>query len=56
MTTPCWQALGSAYGDTLDGHVDLGAVQLTVGKTEAEGWHWTKRLYPAAVVDRTVRL
>lgn len=57
MTTPAWQAIGGAFGDTeCDGHVDLGAVQLTVGKTEAEGWSWQKRLYPAAAVDRTVRL
>ena len=57
MTTPAWQAIGGAFGDTAcDGHVDLGAVQLTIGKTESEGWSWRKRLYPAAVVDRTVKL
>jgi hypothetical protein len=57
MITPAWQAIGSDHGDrACDGHVDLGAVQLTIGKTEAEGWSWKKRLYPAAVADRTVRL
>lgn len=57
MTTPAWQAIGNVYGDTAcDGHVDVGAVQLRVGKTQAEGWSWQKRLYPAAAADRTVRL
>lgn len=55
MTTPAWQAAGNAHGDTAcDGHIDIGAVMLKVGKTEAEGWSWEKRLYPAAVVQRTV--
>ena len=56
MTTPAWQGLGGLYGSTMcDGHVDVGAVQLTVGKTEAEGWSWAKRLYPAAAADRSAR-
>lgn len=56
MTTPAWQAIGGSFGDlACDGHIDIGAVALDIGKTEAEGWHWKKRLYPAAAVDRTVR-
>ena len=56
MTTPAWEALGGYYGSTsCDGHVDVGAVQLTVGKTEAEGWSWQKRLYPAAAAERSVK-
>jgi hypothetical protein len=57
MTTPAWQAIGSMYGDTAcDGHVDVGAVQLVVGKSEKDGWTWQKRLYPAAAADRSVSL
>lgn len=52
MTTPAWSALGSAFGDSLDGHCDVGAVKITVkGKDD---WRWEKRLYKAAVVDRRV--
>jgi hypothetical protein len=57
MGLPAWQAIGNRYGDErCCGHVDLGAVKLTIGKTEKEGWKWEKRLYKAAVVDRTVNL
>lgn len=56
MTTPAWQAIGSRYGDErCDGHVDLGAVEITIGQTERQGWSWRKRLYPAGVVARSVR-
>ena len=55
VTGPCWQALGGRYGDErCDGHVDIGAYQVTVGATKEEGWSWAKRLYPAAVGRRTV--
>ena len=57
MTTPGWQAIGSDYGDReCDGLIDIGAVQLRIGKTEEEGWQWQKRLYPAAVAERAVSL
>lgn len=57
MTTPGWQAIGSDYGDrSCDGRIDVGAVQIIVGKTESEGWSWEKRLYPAAAADRAVSL
>lgn len=56
MTTPAWQALGGRYGDErCDGHCDIGAVQITIGGRECNGHAWSKRLYPAAVVNRTVR-
>jgi len=57
MGLPAWQAIGNRYGDErCDGHVDMGLVKLTVGKTERQGWSWQKYLYRAAVVDRTVKL
>ena len=51
LTTPCWQALGSRFGDEMcDGHIDCGAIQLTVG--EKGTWDLQKRLYPAGMVSR----
>jgi len=56
MGLPAWQAIGGRYGDErCDGSVDMGLVKLNIGKTEKDGWTWQKRLYRAAVVDRTVR-
>lgn len=56
MTLPAWQAVGSRYGsERCDGHCDIGAVELRVGKTQQEGWQWRKRLYQASVADRAVR-
>ena len=56
MTTPAWQGLGGYFGSTsCDGHVDVGACEIRVGKKEAEGWSWQKRLYPAAAADRSVK-
>jgi len=57
MGVPAWQAIGNRYGDErCDGHVDMGLVKLEIGNTEKEGWRWVKRLYRAAVVDRTVKI
>ena len=57
MTTPGWQAVGSDYGDrSCSGHIDVGSVEISVGKTEKEGWSWQKRLYPAAAADRTLKV
>jgi hypothetical protein len=57
LTLPCWQCLGgNRYGqERCDGHVDLGCVELRVGKTEADGWAYEQRLYQAAVADQSVR-
>jgi hypothetical protein len=52
-TLPCWQAIGSRYGDEeCDGHIDIGMCKLEIGSTEEEGASWSERLYPAGVVDR----
>lgn len=52
-TIPCWQALGSRHGDeACDGHVDIGACQLTIGAEEDDSWEFEKRLYLAGVVER----
>ena len=50
-TLPCWQAIGSRFGDEqCDGHVDLGMARLTVkGVNE---WQLDEILFPAGVVDR----
>jgi len=51
MTTPCWQGLGSRYGDeACAGNIDVGAVRLQVG--DRLNWSWQKRLYP---VNRSAR-
>ena len=53
MTLPCYQAIGSRFGDeACDGHIDIGCVRLTVKDTKEEGWLCEERLHPAAVVDR----
>jgi len=56
-TTPCWKAAGCRFGETqCDGIVDIGAMQVSIGATETEGWTWRKRLYPARVEVNTARL
>ncbi len=53
-TLPGWQAIGSKFGDEeCSGHIDIGLLGLEVGATKEVGWSWEKRLYQAAVVDRT---
>jgi len=55
MTTPCWKALGDAYGSReCDGHIDIGVVHITVGNKGE--WSWRKKLYPARMESRTVEL
>ena len=54
VTLPCWQALGSLYGDMCcDGHVDLGAFKVTIG--ERGDWSWEKKLYLPSLESRTVK-
>jgi len=54
--TPCWQAIGSRYGDEeCDGQIDLGCFKLTVGAKESDGWRLEHRVYPAGLVDRLER-
>ena len=56
MTLPCWLAVGSRYGDEqCDGSIDLGAVELTIGAQEQDGWQKQHRLYLPALVERTER-
>jgi len=53
MTTPCWQAIGSRFGDEeCEGHIDLGGTKLVIHGMEDEGWELKERLYLPAVVSR----
>jgi hypothetical protein len=53
MTLPCWQALGSLYGDTnCEGAIDVGMVKTVVGATEEDGARSFGRIYDAGMVDR----
>ena len=56
MTLPCWQGIGSAYGDLkCDGHMDVGMVILDIGATREAGWSHQRILYPASHASRTVQ-
>jgi hypothetical protein len=51
---PAWQALGGKYGEKeMDGHCDVGALRLTIGAKEEDGWERHYRLYLPALVERT---
>jgi hypothetical protein len=54
---PAWQGVGSGYGDRkCDGHIDIGAVQVTVGATKEEGWTWERKIHTARLESRTVEM
>jgi len=54
MTMPCYQAMGSKFGDMMcDGHIDLGMVKLHIG--EKGEWSWEKRLHLPDVTSRTLK-
>jgi len=56
MVLPCFQAYGTPYGDEkCSGHIDIGMVNLIVGKTEKEGWSWSKQLYSAKIKSRNLK-
>jgi predicted MPP superfamily phosphohydrolase len=57
ITMPCWQANGSAFGDTkCDGHTDLGAIKITVGPERKDGWTCDdSNVHPAGLVSRTIK-
>jgi len=53
-TMPCYQALGSKYGNLMcDGHVDLGCLKVEIG--EKGEWSWEKRIHQPSMVSRTVK-
>ena len=56
MILPCFQAHGTPYGDEkCDGHIDIGMVQVIIGKTEKDGWTWSKQLYSAKVKSKGLK-
>jgi len=51
ISLPCWQALGdNNEDDECDGHVDIGAIKLTIG--EKDQWEMQERIYNASMVSR----
>jgi len=51
LSLPCWQAIGSRYGDEeCDGHIDIGALKLIVG--DEPEWNLTEDIYPASMTSR----
>jgi len=56
IVLPCFQAQGTIYGDTkCDGHIDIGMVNVVVGKTEKEGWTWEKQLFNAKIESKELK-
>jgi len=56
LVLPCWQALGTPYGDErCDGHIDIGMIQVVVGSTAKDGWDWDKILFTAKMKDRSIK-
>ena len=52
ISLPCWQAIGSRYGDEeCDGHIDIGAVKLVISEEENK-WQLTPLIYGASMTSR----
>lgn len=56
ITLPCWQAVGSKFGDKkCSGRVVLGCIQLHIAPTKEGGWRWDEKLHKAGLVSRCLQ-